>query len=735
MKINKLVAEKFGKLDGVSISLDDRVTVITGKNEAGKSSVAAFIKYMLYGFVASKSPSVAENEKKKYMPWESEFCAGELLFTAKDGKKYRAARKNAAKAYERVFDENDMPTDIKRAGEYFFGVDEACFSRTAFIGESGVSFSGTAELDEAIRNMVVSGDEKINSDKAVKKLDELRRHYLGKNGGTGEIYKLEKEIDELEETLENCRFKHKELMTAQHELDEVTEKIAFNAGEKKKIEREKQNREALNAKNTLDNLNELRDDMLQKKDALETFLEKMKVGNFVPDRGFADEFEQIIRDVFGNARAVAEAKRNLSEAEEAAGSVYSDEKRSRVSKAMGDGGVNGEKSTMFSEILRLKKKIRTLTVLAVIFTALVVTIPIGIVLFVMRNKAKRKLYDFCRSFGCDTPEELEAIVLGNESYCKMEKKAREAVNARREELEKNEAALENSRELMKAYAKKCGLAVEEMTLKESLDFLKEYLTELKLKIEKCSGLQNEYGSSCLAYKTLFSTVDTDTLTKTAALYDESIPTRDEEKIKQYLNFYTQANEALSNKERELEKKVAVLSGTLPNPGELQSRIIALSGRRDAMRLTHAALEKAISAIQNAAEKVKKEASPLIAEESGKNFSKITDGKYKALFSDGSRDLSVLEKNAVEEIDAGYLSTGTLDAAYISLRTALCKYLYKEPPILVFDDAFSHMDDERLEKTLSFLWQLSENMQIVILSCHTRERDFFEGKAKLIDFKI
>ena len=66
MKIKRLEINSFGKLKNVNISIDERVTVITGKNEAGKSTIASFIKYMLYGFTSSRNANLSENDKKKY---------------------------------------------------------------------------------------------------------------------------------------------------------------------------------------------------------------------------------------------------------------------------------------------------------------------------------------------------------------------------------------------------------------------------------------------------------------------------------------------------------------------------------------------------------------------------------------------------------------------------------------------------------------------------------------------
>ena len=144
---------------------------------------------------------------------------------------------------------------------------------------------------------------------------------------------------------------------------------------------------------------------------------------------------------------------------------------------------------------------------------------------------------------------------------------------------------------------------------------------------------------------------------------------------------------------------------------------------------------AMEALNVASENMRNTATPRITAETGKLFSLSPDNKYRALYADEKMNLTFLQSGEAEVREAGYLSTGTLDAAYISLRVALCKFLYKDTPTLVFDDAFTHMDDERLENTLEFLQKLSEDFQIIIFSCHDREKKFFEGKAKVIDFVL
>ena len=65
MKIRKLNVESFGKLKNKKIEPADGITVIKGENESGKSSLARFIRFMLYGFT-SRNADISKNDKKKY---------------------------------------------------------------------------------------------------------------------------------------------------------------------------------------------------------------------------------------------------------------------------------------------------------------------------------------------------------------------------------------------------------------------------------------------------------------------------------------------------------------------------------------------------------------------------------------------------------------------------------------------------------------------------------------------
>ena len=50
MVIEKIIIKSFGLINDMTLEFSDKVNVIEGQNESGKSTIAAFIKYMLYGF-------------------------------------------------------------------------------------------------------------------------------------------------------------------------------------------------------------------------------------------------------------------------------------------------------------------------------------------------------------------------------------------------------------------------------------------------------------------------------------------------------------------------------------------------------------------------------------------------------------------------------------------------------------------------------------------------------------
>lgn len=81
MKLVRCHIENFGGLSDIDFSFEDGLTVLYQPNGFGKSTLAAFIKAMLYGFPRTAKRSLSENDRKKYLPWQGGKYGGFLIFS------------------------------------------------------------------------------------------------------------------------------------------------------------------------------------------------------------------------------------------------------------------------------------------------------------------------------------------------------------------------------------------------------------------------------------------------------------------------------------------------------------------------------------------------------------------------------------------------------------------------------------------------------------------------------
>ena len=119
--------------------------------------------------------------------------------------------------------------------------------------------------------------------------------------------------------------------------------------------------------------------------------------------------------------------------------------------------------------------------------------------------------------------------------------------------------------------------------------------------------------------------------------------------------------------------------------------------------------------------------PGLSEGAGKYMSVLTNGKYSSIgIQDDLKMTYSFEENGTDhtkEIDT--LSSGTRDAAYVSLRLALAELFCRsgEKLPVVFDEAFARLDDDRLKNMLLIVEKYAQdNSQAIILTSHFRENE-------------
>ncbi len=727
MKISSLNAHAFGKLKDVHFKLGDGLNVITGANESGKSSVARLIRFLFYGYTSPRAGSLSENDKRLYTPWDNTASSGELDFSVGDTS-YTLRREQTARASHSVTSSDGAPAFTGSVpGEAVFGVNADTFDKTAFIGKGDVFFDDGASLVGAIKNMVFSADSAVDSDAALKKLDTLRRSILGKTERSGRLYEARGELAELEARQTELVGVHKELLGAAASLERVRAKLVENRAALERLEKEQKNLEAFAAKGLCEKLNAAEQTEKDCRAAFEACRMELCVNGFVPDRGYLSLLNNALVELERADMVFSSAQNERAAAESALAAAFTDADQRTFNAALDQSGKTPEE--ILSDIAVVQKKRKTYQTLTVVFAVLVVTFPLAIFFGMRAKKLRKELENVRQAFGCDSLAVFEHRL---NNYHTSSKTAADA----KERLEKAESLLDKAlqnrgacADALCALLEKTGLGVTYSDTSSLASAAKEHICGLDADLTKLEALDGALSKASAALEGLLAGIrDKEALFALADTYSEEIPLRENDKVLREIDFYRRANEGLAIQEREFEKKAAVIAGNMEKPDFLAARISLLKAEIDELSQKKEALDMAVCAIEKAHQKMRSDVSPLLSRRASELFCQMTDGKYQGLYIDSSLKLTFLEKGSAEYRDVEYLSTGTLDAAYLCLRITLAEYLYTEPPVLIFDDAFAHFDDTRLANTLAFLKILAEKYQILILSCTTREADMLQEAA-------
>jgi uncharacterized protein YhaN len=123
-------------------------------------------------------------------------------------------------------------------------------------------------------------------------------------------------------------------------------------------------------------------------------------------------------------------------------------------------------------------------------------------------------------------------------------------------------------------------------------------------------------------------------------------------------------------------------------------------------------------------------SPLISREAGMLLSAMTSGVYKGVYFDRDMRFSAERAEDISARELEYLSDGTKNQLYLAIRLAICRLALPSPPEgemcpLILDDALDSFDDERAMQALKLLNELSGERQIILFTCHSREKSMLE----------
>lgn len=157
----------------------------------------------------------------------------------------------------------------------------------------------------------------------------------------------------------------------------------------------------------------------------------------------------------------------------------------------------------------------------------------------------------------------------------------------------------------------------------------------------------------------------------------------------------------------------------------REELARLQQEYDAITLAMTALEQANIILKN-------RFSPALGARAAEIFSALTDGRYDKVLLSQDMALSAEQSGDPMSRSIRLLSQGTADQLYLAVRLAICGMVLPEEKHvpLILDDALVSCDDRRLRAALDVLLAESEQRQILLFTCQTRERDYLRGRENV-----
>lgn len=226
MKLLSVYVENFGKLHRYRLEPDSGLTTLLEPNGWGKTTLAAFLKAMLYDLPKSSRRNLDENERVKYTPWQGGAYGGSLTFSCRKGV-FRAERFFDPDSFALYDEATGKPSDAfsERLGEELFGIDADGFERSVFFSFRSLAASAKNDTVSAkLTGVADDAHDMARFDIAMKALDERRKEYK-KTGNRGRIGELEEQLRTIGQNIRDARSASAERDGAEQELAGLRAKI------------------------------------------------------------------------------------------------------------------------------------------------------------------------------------------------------------------------------------------------------------------------------------------------------------------------------------------------------------------------------------------------------------------------------------------------------------------------------------------------------------------------------
>ena len=734
MKIIRMKAT-FGGLDHRELELKEGLNIIEAPNEGGKSTWSAFLRAMLYGINTKerdKQGYIAE--KNRYQPWNGGAMEGvvELEWKGEQITLRRGPKGNTPFGkFEAVYTDTGELVGYLTAdnvGETLIGAPREVFERSAFVGQGGAAIDGAPALEARIAALASSGEEDVSYSQVERRLrDWLNRR---KHNKTGLIPKLEEELAGNDEIAGRQAKAFRLAQEARREMDKLQT-------EHKRLQAERDAHLARAMAARRQRWEEAQSALEAARGQVDTIEAELNRYGTPPDKATLQKAQGELNQLNALHTSRKQAEERLEqaqtqEAEAAAAAVdplFPDmtpdqawEQASEDAQTAGEvprcgglyaGGAVALALAAGSLVLAFTGVLPALWMGGAACGVLAVA---GVGLFVSAALRKKKAgalaAELLERYEAEDPQGIlnrasayrEACVVAGQA-AKQREEAQQALDALLAQDENTRKAL---LELVHPFAP---------TVKDTFGVSAAISRALQLEERLATAQVKLEGAEKLAA----SLPRPEPVAADPGVEPRFDPAGTAARLNAAEGELSRLRSGLAMAQGELN--------TLGDPAELELRQEEAREELERRQTEYAALEIALKALDAAHAGLQARFSPALNHLAGDYLAKLTGGKYDKVSLTRQFEALAEEAGGLQPRRALALSQGTADQLYLAVRLAACKLVLpqEEPCPLVLDDALANFDDSRAALALECLEELGGERQILLFTCHSRERAWQEGR--------
>lgn len=710
----------FGRLEQHELHLHSGLNLICAPNESGKSTWGSFICAMLYGLSTRDRGLMAD--KNRFAPWSGAAMQGRMdilsdgraLTLQRDTRRANAPMGNFSCTYTGTGTPVEGIT-AQNAGEQLLGVPRDVWERSAFIGQNALAVSQSAELERRISSLITTGEEDASFTESYERLKkQLNRR---KHNKTGQIPVLERDIAQLHQSLQELDALEQQARQAQEEVSALTQRVDGlrhqAAQQQAQIRQERINawhraaRTAEEAQRRADILAEAAAPLPD--DAALSLLE-----------GQAAALQSDMAALAGQRSAANEARTAAAEAHAVweAHPLYPDDAAALERRAASIAPAKAPSLLLPAADGLL---LAICAVLAVVFRAAspqrwifagmaLLAAALTVFSVCLRRRAIRQEQE-------RVDRDRAALAEQTASYLPLRDRAAQTDEAARRAGAILSGAEENCRSRLltlltqvqrfaPAAADLSGAQIALSDARRSRDTLADARRTAREAAVGRDALQSQLSEEDLTRPPM----------PVIPIAGGSVELE-----------LSQAQTALADARSRYDHLLGRIRG-LDRSSDLTDQLSQKREELARLQQEYDAITLAMTALEQANIILKNRFSPALGARAAEIFSALTDGRYDKVLLSQDMALSAEQSGDPMSRSIRLLSQGAADQLYLAVRLAICGMVLPEEkhvPLLL-DDALVSFDDRRLRAALDVLLAESEQRQILLFTCQTRERDYLAG---------